>query len=150
MLVVGEQPVFEKNCGHEISAVLLHEHDVFVVNVTAVFDGIDSGEDRVLDSERTVRMCSDLAAETVRGVDDGLHPNVIHDRIAHHQCAAHGMKRYVDEAAPGSLVLRIGNVNLIVAKIDEDSLARETFRPEDALGTAQSIGHNRQQRLIHG
>src|ERR1700745_901886 len=73
ILVIGDQPVFEKDSGYEVSAALLHERDVFVIDIAAVFDGIDSGENCVFDSERTMRMVCDFAAEAGRGVDDGLH-----------------------------------------------------------------------------
>ena len=47
--------------------------NVFVIDIAAVLDGIDSGEDRGLDAQRAVSVGGDFAAESVGGFDDGAH-----------------------------------------------------------------------------
>ena len=73
VLVVGEQPIFQENRGNQVRAALFHERYVFVIDIATVFDGIDSGEDRIFDPERTMSMGSDFAAKAVRRVDDSHH-----------------------------------------------------------------------------
>src|ERR1700722_3255935 len=60
-------------CGTEVGSFLLHEGDVFVVDVAAMFDGVDSCLGGEEDTLCAVGVRGDLAAKTVRVGNDGLH-----------------------------------------------------------------------------
>ncbi len=66
-------PVDEVSGGDEVGALLFHESDVFVVDVGAVFDGVNACFGGEEDALCAVGVRGDLAAEAVCVGDDGLH-----------------------------------------------------------------------------
>ncbi len=62
---VAQQVVVVVDVHVEVGAVLDGEANVFVVSEAGVFDGVDAGENRVLDTLRSVRVRGDLASSLV-------------------------------------------------------------------------------------
>ena len=60
------------------------------------------------------------------------------------------MKRHADESGAGALIFRIRNIDSIMTKIDEDSLADQALGSQDSFSPTQGIRHDRQNRLVHG
>src|SRR5208337_4513700 len=59
-------------CGHKVSAVLLHQVESFVVQEAAMLDGIDAGPNSAFGGFRAVGVSGSLAPQSVGFVDDGV------------------------------------------------------------------------------
>src|ERR1700733_9737216 len=83
-------------------------------------------------------------------VDDRLGVHIADEHVDDHQSVYNRMKRHIHEAPPGLLVTRISYDDLIVMKVDENALARQSFGPEYALRPAERIRHDGQDGGIYG
>jgi hypothetical protein len=81
-LQVFEDPTFEVNGRHEISAVLVHQSNTLVIDVASLLDGIDTRKHRISDPGRGMSVRGHFSTESVGSFNNGLqfHRAVLRER----------------------------------------------------------------------